>query len=122
MHVESPFAAVLPPGACEAHHHGREIRLAEPFGDLALQNARSLVPLQIKMLIGQLIAPALAGDDLDVAKSARVRRQEKGSQGPMRPGLPHAVEIDPILDLERATAELARTLDFEGRRLGGLGR
>ena len=68
--------------------------------------------------------PALAGDDDDELRAARLRMAQEAAQGLMRLGLVHPVQVDRAVDLGAPARELALQppLDRRERRRGPLRR
>ena len=91
-YVKCAFAAVADMRFLEADDQRPKFGKTKPLRHLAAQHAA----------LGIRPRPALAGDDKHKGEAVVMRALQKAEQGPVRPDLGHAMQVEPRIDLAAA--------------------
>ena len=117
--IERAGPAVGATGFLEAEHDRAQVGLAQPLGSEPSQDAAFMRPL------ARLVQrSALAGDDDDQPRAARLRMAQEPAQRLMRLGLGQPMQIERGVDRGASAREftLEPPFDWRERRRGGLRR
>src|SRR5581483_10640738 len=119
LDVEGAGAAVAHAGLRVAHNDGPEVRVLEPGGDAAPQNATPALACKLAEPVGRRLA-TLAGDDQHGPVSLRIGMEKKRPQPDPGLILAQPVKIDARVDLDLAGADLPQLAALELRQRRGL--
>jgi hypothetical protein len=119
-HIERARPAMRAPGFLEAEHHRAKVGLAQPLRGEPLKH-----PALVRPPAKLIDRPALAGDDDDQPRAARLRMAKEAAQSLMRLSLSQSVQIERRVDRGASPRKLTFEPPFDRRerwRRGGLRR